>query len=150
MIDARWLENVTVDVTELKIEYRTADCVERDDFTVQLIYNNDISNSTVTNTSDYVANTTKHFIFSSIQPGATISYTLQVIDANSNTVGQASTGSFVAPLAPSLLLPSSRSPSPPTFLSSKKYILLYCVDYILIAPSPSPSSPTFSSSKKYI
>ena len=61
MIDARWLENVTVDVTELKIEYRTADCVERDDFTVQLIYNNDISNSTVTNTSDYVANTTKHF-----------------------------------------------------------------------------------------
>ena len=116
MIDARWLQNIDVNVTELKVVYTTADCVVRDDFTVQLVYNNDTNNILITTTKSYVSNTTDSFILSSLQPGATISYTLQVIDTDGNTVGSSRAGSFI-PLSPS-------SPAQPTSSPSMEYIVI--------------------------
>ena len=125
MIDARWLQNIDVNVTELKVVYTTADCVVRDDFTVQLVYNNDTNNILITTTKSYVANTTDSFILSSLQPGDTISYTLQVIDTDSNTVGSTSTGSFMvpSPLSPSSLAPPTSSPS------MEYIVIIYCGDH---------------------
>ena len=88
------------------------------DLTAQLIYNDDTKNITVTTTKPYATSTTDSLILSSLQPGATISYTLQVIDTDSNTIGSVSTGSFVFPF-------SSMTPSPPTTTGNYLYYLLY-------------------------
>ena len=107
---------------QAEVEYTTAIvCVERDDLNVSLIYS-DVTKNTVTVTKPYVNDTTDSFILSSIQPGATIYYTLQVIDADSNTVGSARNGSLV-------FLPSS-SPMPSSVMSTtttgmRIFILLY-------------------------
>ena len=114
-----------------KVEYTTAVCIVPVNLTVQLTYNNDTTNITITDTKPYVANTIDSFILSSIQPGATVSYTLQVIDANSNTVGSTSTGNFM--IASSSSLSSSPSPTSlfvmPTATTTgmRVFILLYLI-----------------------
>ena len=94
---------------EYTLEYTTTVCIVPVNLAVQLTYNNDTTDITVTTTKPYVANTIDSFILSSLQPGATVSYTLQVIDTNSNAVGSTSTGNFVIAPSPS---PSSSFPSP--------------------------------------
>ena len=125
-LDAKWLQNVkskNVDTSKLQPEvvYTTAVCVESNDLNVLLIYNNDTTNITVTAIKSYVANTTDSFILSSIQSGATVYYTLQVIDIDRNTVGSASTGSFVFMSSPPSMTPTSA-------VSSMLY-LCYCNMY---------------------
>ena len=96
------------------MEYTTAVCIVPVDLTVQLTYNNDTTNITITTTKPYVANTTDSFILSSIQPGATVSYTLQVIDTDTNTVGSSSIGNFIIASSPSLSVITPLSSTIPT------------------------------------
>ena len=116
LLDVRWLQNVNsknVDITHLQAEvvFTTAVCVEQDDLNILIVYNNNTANIIATATKSYVANTTDSFILSSLQPSATIYYTLQVIDTNSNTIGSTNTGSFVFTSSSSSPMPSS-SPTP--------------------------------------
>ena len=105
------------------MEYTTAICVVPVDLTVQLTYNNDTNNISITATKEYVVNTRDSFILSSLQSSATIYYTLQVIDTDSNTIGNTSTGSFM------IISPSSSVM--PTAPSMRVFILLY---FIYIVP----------------
>ena len=104
---------------QAKVKYTTAVlCVEPMDLTAKLIYNNDTNNITITITKPYVNNTKENLALSSLEPGATIYYTLKVIDTDSNTIGSTSTGSFVFPLP-------SMTPTITTTSGNYLYYLLY-------------------------
>jgi hypothetical protein len=73
-----FLQNITgesVNNSTAIVEYKTVECLENcNNYTVELIYNG------ITNTTPYVINATSSFTLSSLQLGANVSYTLQVID----------------------------------------------------------------------
>ena len=111
-LDARWLTNVTLKNGNIvKVEYTTAMCVVPVNLTVQLTYNNDTKNTIVTTTKAYMANTTDSLIMSSLQPSATVHYTLIVVNSNNITIGSTTTGTFVIT---SSLLPAMTSIAPTT------------------------------------
>ena len=103
------------------MEYTTAVCVVLVDLNVQLTYNNDTENIAVTTIKAYVPNTTDSLIMSSLQPSATIHYTLQVVDSNNITIGSITTGTFVIT---SSLLPSMTSIATTTSLGITIAIVL--------------------------
>ena len=95
---------------QAQVKNKTVTCIEPLDLTVQFIYNNkNISFTTkYTKHTKYVINTTDSLIMSSLQPSATIHFTLRVIDTDTNIIGSTSCGSFVV-MSPSL---SSMTPIP--------------------------------------
>jgi hypothetical protein len=106
-----FLQNITgesVNNSTAIVEYTTVKCLKScNNFTVELIYNN-----STTSTAPYVINTTSSFTLSSLQPGATVSYTLQVMDftATSDLV-----------MLPTIIPSSSSSSSSVTSTPSSNY-----------------------------